>query len=172
MDPVPDPLLLKKSGSAGNRTRDLCICSQKLWPLDHRGGPTTYVFAITSNDQISYYSPHWFISHFTVPICHADSSSEWHGFLQHLNRIPLPAHKWAVDIGSSSTQNSKLIFACECTDGRNCTSDAHLLSLFEFGGRSRGNLRRLLLHCYWTIYTYSFCHFWSRFQVTIAVLSF
>jgi len=39
VDPVPDPLLLKKSGSAGNRTRDLCICSQKLWPLDHRGGP-------------------------------------------------------------------------------------------------------------------------------------
>ena len=38
MDPVPDPLLLGKSGSAGNRTRDLRICSQKLWPLDHRGG--------------------------------------------------------------------------------------------------------------------------------------
>ena len=38
MDPVPDPLLLRKSGSAGNRTRDLCICSQKLLPLDHRGG--------------------------------------------------------------------------------------------------------------------------------------
>ena len=38
MDPVPDPLLLRKSGSAGDRTRDLCICSQKLWPLDHRGG--------------------------------------------------------------------------------------------------------------------------------------
>ena len=33
MDPVPDPLLLRKSGRAGNRTRDLCICSQKLWPL-------------------------------------------------------------------------------------------------------------------------------------------
>jgi hypothetical protein len=33
VDPVPDPLLLRKSGSAGNRTRDLCICSQKLWPL-------------------------------------------------------------------------------------------------------------------------------------------
>jgi hypothetical protein len=31
VDPVPDPLLLRKSGSAGNRTRD-------LWPLDHRGG--------------------------------------------------------------------------------------------------------------------------------------
>ena len=38
MDPVPNPLLLRKSGSAGNRTRDFCICSQKLWPLDHRGG--------------------------------------------------------------------------------------------------------------------------------------
>jgi len=25
VDPVPDPLLLRKSGSAGNRTRDLCI---------------------------------------------------------------------------------------------------------------------------------------------------
>ena len=34
MDPVPDLLLLRKSGSAGNRTRDLCICSQKLWPLE------------------------------------------------------------------------------------------------------------------------------------------
>jgi hypothetical protein len=22
----------------GNRTRDPCICSQELWPLDHRGG--------------------------------------------------------------------------------------------------------------------------------------
>ena len=38
VDPVPDPLLLRKSGSAGNRTRDHCICSQKLWPLDNRGG--------------------------------------------------------------------------------------------------------------------------------------
>ena len=34
VDPVPDPLLLRKSGSAGDRTRDLCICSQKFWPPD------------------------------------------------------------------------------------------------------------------------------------------
>jgi hypothetical protein len=27
VDPVPDPQLLRKSGSAGYRTRDLCICS-------------------------------------------------------------------------------------------------------------------------------------------------
>jgi hypothetical protein len=38
VDPVPDTLLVRKSSSAGNRTRDLCICSQKLWPLDQRGG--------------------------------------------------------------------------------------------------------------------------------------
>jgi hypothetical protein len=37
VDPVPDPLLLRKCGSAGNRTRDLWICSLELWPLDHRG---------------------------------------------------------------------------------------------------------------------------------------
>jgi hypothetical protein len=29
VDPVPDPQLLRKSGSAGNRTRDLWICSQE-----------------------------------------------------------------------------------------------------------------------------------------------
>jgi hypothetical protein len=38
VDPVPDLLLLRKSGSAGNRTRDFWICSQELSPLDHRGG--------------------------------------------------------------------------------------------------------------------------------------
>jgi hypothetical protein len=38
VDPVPDPLLLIKSGSAGNRTRDLLVSSQELWPVEHRGG--------------------------------------------------------------------------------------------------------------------------------------
>jgi hypothetical protein len=41
VDPVPDPVLLRKSGSAGNRTQDLRICSQELWPLDDRGGTHT-----------------------------------------------------------------------------------------------------------------------------------
>jgi hypothetical protein len=36
VDPVSDPLLLRKSGSAGNRTRNLWACSQELWPLHHR----------------------------------------------------------------------------------------------------------------------------------------
>jgi hypothetical protein len=39
VDTVPEPLLLRKSGNAGNRTRDPRVSSQKLWPLDHRGGP-------------------------------------------------------------------------------------------------------------------------------------
>jgi hypothetical protein len=34
----PDPILLRKSGSPGYRTGNLWICSQELWPLDHRGG--------------------------------------------------------------------------------------------------------------------------------------
>jgi hypothetical protein len=41
VDPVPDPLLLRKSGRAEDRTRDLWICSQKLWPLHYRGGPSS-----------------------------------------------------------------------------------------------------------------------------------
>jgi hypothetical protein len=45
VDPVPDPLLLRKFGSAGNRTRDIWISSQELWPLDHRGGP---LYIVTS----------------------------------------------------------------------------------------------------------------------------
>jgi hypothetical protein len=32
-----DPLLRRKSGSAGNQTWNFWICSQELWPLHHRG---------------------------------------------------------------------------------------------------------------------------------------
>jgi hypothetical protein len=38
MNPVPDPLLLRKYCNAGNRIWDLWCCSQELWLLDHRGG--------------------------------------------------------------------------------------------------------------------------------------
>jgi hypothetical protein len=40
VDPVRDPLRPRKCGRAGNQTRGLSICSQELWPLDHRGGHT------------------------------------------------------------------------------------------------------------------------------------
>jgi hypothetical protein len=42
MDPVPDPLLHRKSGSVGNRTQDLCVSSQELSPLDNRGDHIRY----------------------------------------------------------------------------------------------------------------------------------
>jgi hypothetical protein len=34
--PHSRPTTSRKFGSAGNRTRDFWICSQELWPLDHR----------------------------------------------------------------------------------------------------------------------------------------
>jgi hypothetical protein len=40
VDPVPDLLPLRKTGSAGNRTRDHWIYSQELLPLEDRGGKT------------------------------------------------------------------------------------------------------------------------------------
>jgi hypothetical protein len=42
VDPVPDPLLLRKSDSAVNGTRDLWICSQ-----DHRSSLILYTCRIT-----------------------------------------------------------------------------------------------------------------------------
>jgi hypothetical protein len=38
VDLVPGPLLLRKSGSVGNRTRLLWICSQEICSLNYRGG--------------------------------------------------------------------------------------------------------------------------------------
>jgi hypothetical protein len=38
MDPVTDPLLLRKSGIAGNRTWDLRICSQEALTSPKSGG--------------------------------------------------------------------------------------------------------------------------------------
>jgi hypothetical protein len=43
VDPVPAPLLLRKSGIARSWTRDLWICSQELWPLNHRGGQSIII---------------------------------------------------------------------------------------------------------------------------------
>jgi hypothetical protein len=49
VDPVPDLLLLIKYGSSRNWIRDLWICSQELWPLDHRVKNTSYVSNIGSS---------------------------------------------------------------------------------------------------------------------------
>jgi hypothetical protein len=52
VDSIPDPMLLRKSGRAGNRTRDPWLSSQELWLLDHRGGRywmNPYLFSIGCN---------------------------------------------------------------------------------------------------------------------------
>jgi hypothetical protein len=49
VDPVPDPLLRRKFRSAGNRTQDLWVSSQELWPLDHRCGRNVV------NSRINWY---------------------------------------------------------------------------------------------------------------------
>jgi hypothetical protein len=51
VDPVPDPLLLRKSGSARNRTLDLCVSSQELWPLDYRGGQLSVRSCVKENGE-------------------------------------------------------------------------------------------------------------------------
>jgi hypothetical protein len=61
-DPILDPLLLRKYGSAGNPKRDLWICSQALWPLDHRGGHRSRSYFTTDNQSVSmsrYRAPLW-----------------------------------------------------------------------------------------------------------------
>jgi hypothetical protein len=56
VDTVPDPLLLRKSGSTGNRTRVLWVCSQEVWPLDHRGAPS-----YTQDIKIYRYPKGWYL---------------------------------------------------------------------------------------------------------------
>jgi hypothetical protein len=60
VDPISDPLLLIKTSSAENRTRDLLACSQEMWPLDHRGGHTfsvTTVYVSKVTDYSVCFSP-------------------------------------------------------------------------------------------------------------------
>jgi hypothetical protein len=43
VDSVPDPLFLRKYANAENRTRDVWICNQEIWPLDNRGGHVSFI---------------------------------------------------------------------------------------------------------------------------------
>jgi hypothetical protein len=58
VDLVPDPLLLRKSGSAENLTRDFWVCSQEVWTLDHRGGPvfSDMLLIMSQNSDTGIYS--------------------------------------------------------------------------------------------------------------------
>jgi hypothetical protein len=50
VDPIPDQLLLKKSGSAGNRTRTSGSVARN-WPLDHRGGQHVTILRLITWDH-------------------------------------------------------------------------------------------------------------------------
>ena len=50
------PFKKKSHGRAGNRTRDLMISSQSLWPLDHEAGYPAYIL----NNQSGYRLQHFF----------------------------------------------------------------------------------------------------------------
>jgi hypothetical protein len=53
MDSVPDPLLLRKTDSAGNRTRYLWVSSKELRPLEHRvGGCTSVALSLTRTETL------------------------------------------------------------------------------------------------------------------------
>jgi hypothetical protein len=83
MDPVPDPLLLRKSGSAGNRTRGLGVCSQELWPRDHRRGRSKVIRYIISSCviillkgvEVSWWWSWWSKSSSSSSSCSSCSSS-------------------------------------------------------------------------------------------------
>jgi hypothetical protein len=79
VDPVPDPLLLWKFGSAGNRTRDLWKCGQKLWPLDHRRSSIRFIQTTNKNigskvttfcSMCHYYTHCW--SSLCITACYRD----------------------------------------------------------------------------------------------------
>jgi hypothetical protein len=67
VDPVPDSLLLRKFGSAGNRTLDVWICSQELWPLDHRGGHSSSTLLLIFKTLAS---PSWSLSNCMLQLFH------------------------------------------------------------------------------------------------------
>jgi hypothetical protein len=61
MDPVPDPLLLRKSNSAGSPARDLWICSYELRPLDHmRRSISEHVLLILPSHSATFSKALWF----------------------------------------------------------------------------------------------------------------
>jgi hypothetical protein len=54
VDPVPDPLLLRKSGSVGNRTRTSGSVAAR--PLDHRGSHLPNIQKANLNNNIKHNS--------------------------------------------------------------------------------------------------------------------
>jgi hypothetical protein len=103
VDPAPDPLLLRKSGSVGNRNRDLWICSQELWPLDHRGGSNT---GITGTKPLEA----WRLSAFQLPALSCVDS----GFAN-VQRAQPTVYKILYNRKKRYSPRSDISFAVKCS---------------------------------------------------------
>jgi hypothetical protein len=93
VDPVPDSPLLRKSGSVVNRTRNLWFSSQKLWPLDHRGGCCKTVYNKCNGVLESTFQ-------YSLPTLHNVISIEFDELYHtaHLSpSLPLPHHVLMVE---------------------------------------------------------------------------
>jgi hypothetical protein len=85
VDPVPDPLLLRKSGSAVNRTRTTRSIIKKLWTIDHRGGHIR-MFAYVSLRTGSFH-----FRCFAAVFCYW--SSETSNMFSQTRRLPFPSSR-------------------------------------------------------------------------------
>ena len=52
------PFKENSHGRAGNRTRDLMISSQRLWPLDHEADPFIIFYTEPKNSQLFHVLSH------------------------------------------------------------------------------------------------------------------
>jgi hypothetical protein len=104
VDPVPGPLLLRKSGSAGNRTEDLWICRQKLWPLDHRGGRVAMYPTRNANPNLCS---------FPISPLHCTSTNTYlFYFIRWISLNDIPSIYSKYDLQQSSCYLSRQSFSC------------------------------------------------------------
>jgi hypothetical protein len=97
VDPVPDPLLLRISGSAGNRTWDLWMCSQELWPLDHRDSAHISLSHARTHTHTFSKCVHWNVVH----------SLDWHSSVA---RVRVHTHKIHSHNRYHAASNELLVF--------------------------------------------------------------
>jgi hypothetical protein len=83
LDPVSDPLLIRKNVSAAYRTRDLWNCSQEIWPLNHRGGHIVRLLTKCHGVWFSFILiyPHSFIHSFYIHSSFVCSTFIHHSFI-------------------------------------------------------------------------------------------
>jgi hypothetical protein len=104
VDPVPDPLLLRKSGSAANRTQDLWICSQKcLITMEPEGTSPLYNSPPVDTDPTQLYSLHTNFVRFMLLLF-----SHWWEGNDVVSRTPGGVRSGAGDRGNNSWRTASV----------------------------------------------------------------